>query len=229
MGQAADDAAYSRSSGGQPPPPGDRELVALALDHADAFAELYRRHVRDVHAYITRRCGSSVLADDITAAAFERALRNLRGFRWRDGGFRAWVFRIAANELTDHHRREQATARRDARLMNEVMNDVNNAVMNPVLDEAGSCVIDLAWDPAARVDDHLGSDDTMNSTLRAALAALRPRHQEAVTLRHLSGLTPTEAAAAMQMTTATFAVTLHRAMRALRNEMHQRHQLEELR
>jgi RNA polymerase sigma-70 factor, ECF subfamily len=194
---SADDAASSRSSGGQPPPPGDRELVASALDDVEAFAELYRRHVRDVHAYVQRRCGSTTLADDITAAAFERALRNLRSFRWRDGGFRAWVFRIAGNELIDHHRREAAAHRRDRRLF------TNHEMIEP--------------DPAELFSDQHSERD--GDALRRALERLRPRYAEAIALRHLSGLEVSEAAAAMQLSKATFAVTLHRAMRALHHEL----------
>ncbi len=204
------DAAASRSSGGQPPPPGDRELVALAcgpvatspgdrahaaLRPADAFAELYRRHASDVHATITRRCGSAVVADDITAATFERALRNLRHFEWRDGGFRGWVFRIAVNELTDHYRREGAQRRRDARAV------------------ADHRLVEL--DPAAAIDDGADLDGRDTELLRAGLARLRPRHQEAITLRYLSGMNNDDAAAAMGTTRATFAVTVHRALRAL--------------
>ena len=44
-------------------------------------------------------------AEDVTSAAFERALRHLGAFRWRPGGFGPWLFRIAANELVDHYRR----------------------------------------------------------------------------------------------------------------------------
>jgi RNA polymerase sigma-70 factor (ECF subfamily) len=197
MEPTVDDARPSRSSGHPPPGPDDRELVARALGDVDAFAELYRRHVTDVHAFVTRRCGSSTLADDVTAAAFERALRNLRTFEWRAGGFRAWVFRIAANELVDHHRREMAAQRRVQRV--------------------AAAHVPMAVDPAQHVIDLAGSDDA--DGLRAALGALRPRYQEAISLRWLAELDPTECAAAMQVSKATFAVILHRAMRALHQQL----------
>ena len=170
-----------------------------ALDDVDAFAELYRRHVADVHAYVQRRCGSATLADDITAAAFERALRNLRGFQWRDGGFRAWVFRIAGNELIDHHRREAAAHRRDRRLV--AHHDAH------------------APDPAVVLEDRFARDDRDATQLRNALGRLRPRYAEAISLRHLGGLDVAEAAATMHLSKATFAVTLHRAMKALHQEL----------
>jgi RNA polymerase sigma-70 factor (ECF subfamily) len=192
--------AGSRSPGGEPPPPGDRELAALALQQADAFGELYRRHARDVHGFVYRRCGSAALADDVTAAAFESALRNLCRFEWRDGGFRAWVFRIAANELTDHYRRAQGEQRRDRRA-------------------AWSEYVDRAGDPATAIDEREDPDGRGTRRLREALAQLRPRYQEAISLQYLSGLSPQEAAAAMGTSKAAFAVTLHRALRALERIM----------
>ena len=48
------------------------------------------------------------LAEDITASTFERAYRTLDRFEWRGGGFGAWLFRIAANELADHYRQGRA-------------------------------------------------------------------------------------------------------------------------
>jgi RNA polymerase sigma-70 factor (ECF subfamily) len=45
---------------------------------------------------------------------------------------------------------------------------------------------------------------------------LPERYQEVISLRHLAGLDPEEAAAAMGCTKAVLAVTLHRATKALR-------------
>jgi RNA polymerase sigma factor (sigma-70 family) len=52
----------------------------------------------------------------------------------------------------------------------------------------------------------------------SALDTLRPRYQEALTLRYLSGLSAEEAAEAMGCTKPVLAVTLHRALGALRRE-----------
>jgi len=83
---------------------GERKLVDQARTDPDAFAHLYRYYVPRIHAFSSRRCGSRDMADDITAVTFERALRGLESFQWERGGFGAWLFRIAANELVDHHR-----------------------------------------------------------------------------------------------------------------------------
>ena len=83
----------------------ERLIVERARSDPEAFGELYRRYLPRIHAFAYRRTGDVEAAEDVTSAAFERALRNLDGFRWQPGGFGAWLFRITANELVDHYRR----------------------------------------------------------------------------------------------------------------------------
>src|SRR5688500_5416801 len=70
----------------------------------DAFAALYRRYAQAIHAFAYRRSGSATVADDVTSSTFEAALRRMPSFRWRGGGFKAWLYRIAAAQTADAHR-----------------------------------------------------------------------------------------------------------------------------
>ena len=169
----------------------ERTLVEQARSDPDAFAALYRRYVGRVHAFAYRRSGSREVAEDVTAATFERALRGLAGFEWRGGGFGSWLFRIAANQLADQHRGDS----RDARAYEAV--------------EA----------MAAGPDDGSGGSGRAVGELRRALSTLRPRYQEAISLRYLAGLSHEEAAAALGVSKPVMAVTLHRALAALRRAM----------
>ena len=170
----------------------ERTLVEQARSDPDAFAALYRRYVGRVHAFAYRRSGSREVAEDVTAATFERALRGLAGFEWRGGGFGSWLFRIAANQLADHHRGDS----RDARAYEAI--------------EA----------MAAGSDSHTSGPAV--GELRRALSTLRPRYQEAISLRYLAGLSHEEAAAALGVSKPVMAVTLHRALAALRKAMEER-------
>ncbi len=164
----------------------DRALVARARHDPDAFATLYRRHVERIHAFAWRRSGSRELAEDVTAATFERAWQRLDTFEWRGGGFTPWLYRIAANELAGHYRK-RATSDRAHR---------NLFLVEP---PAGESPLDDEW-PAVRL----------------ALDGLLPRYQEVITLRYLAGLSAEEAAEALNTSKPVVAVTLHRALRALR-------------
>jgi RNA polymerase sigma-70 factor (ECF subfamily) len=174
----------------------ERALVERARTDPSAFAELYRRYLPRVHAFAYRRTGIVEVAEDITSAAFERALRNLDGFRWRPGGFGPWLFRIVANELADHYRRQgRATS-----------------------DRASAAVVRLQADAPRDPADEVGERDDIAAVL-AAMSRLNPRYQEALALRYLAGLTPDEAAASLGTSKATMAVIVFRATRALRKAM----------
>ena len=88
----------------------DRLLVEAAQADPARFVELYDRYVDRVYAYISRRTGSRTVAEDITSVVFEQALTHLRRFEWRGVPFTAWLFRIAANALADHWKREGRTS-----------------------------------------------------------------------------------------------------------------------
>jgi RNA polymerase sigma-70 factor (ECF subfamily) len=85
----------------------ERSLIEAAQADPARFLELYDRHVDRVYAYVSRRVRSRAAAEDITSAVFEQALTNLLAFEFRGAPFGAWLFRIAANALTDHWRRER--------------------------------------------------------------------------------------------------------------------------
>jgi RNA polymerase sigma-70 factor (ECF subfamily) len=174
----------------------ERAHVEQARTDADAFAEIYRRHVDRIHRFVYRRCGNPELAEDITAATFERALARLDRFRWRSGGIAPWLFRIAGNELTDHYRRQGRRRGDRSRRAADRLHD------------------SVAFDDLSRVED---SDQL--ELLRSALSELNPRYERALVLRHLSGLEHGEAARAMGVTPSLMAVLVHRASAALRREM----------
>src|SRR5262245_13724716 len=177
------------------PPVADEHLVERARSDPDAFAELYRRYVNRVHAFVYRRSRSSELADEITSATFERALRALPTFRWREGGFQAWIYRIAANELATHYRRAQRQqSERGQKAARQLHDD-------------------------GITEQPLEDDDT--ELVPQALGRLNERYQRAITLRYLAGLSPDDAAHAMGLSKATLAVVLHRAIGALRKSMHE--------
>lgn len=171
-------------------------LVERARSDAEAFAQLYRLYLPRIHAFAYRRSRSRDVAEEVTAATFEQALRSLPSFQWKGGGFGPWLFRIAANQLVDHYRSEErARGRRPNRPLGRL----------EALPTGGG------FDD---VEERAGTD-----RLLACLATLNPRYQQAISLRYLAGLSPTQAAEAMGVTKPVLAVTLHRALAALRRAL----------
>jgi RNA polymerase sigma factor (sigma-70 family) len=69
------------------------------------FERLYRSSRDDVYAYAAGLLRDRAAAEDVTAAAFERAYRKRSRFDSRKGSPRAWLFGIARNAALDELRR----------------------------------------------------------------------------------------------------------------------------
>ncbi len=84
----------------------DAELIARAVEDSDgaAFAELYRRHIDAVLAYLRRRVAMPELALDLAAETFAAAVESAHRFRG-DGEVAAWLYGIARNKLLESLRR----------------------------------------------------------------------------------------------------------------------------
>src|SRR5688572_19654581 len=81
-----------------------RERVALD------FEALYRSSRDDVFAYVMTLLRDRGAAEDVTAAAFERAFRKQRTFKADRGSARGWLFGIARNAALDELRRRRRVA-----------------------------------------------------------------------------------------------------------------------
>ena len=87
----------------------------MAIDQAPtsvaaSFEALYRTSADAVYAYTASLLRDRSAAEEVTAAAFERAFRKQRSFDPRRGTQRAWLFGIARNAALDELRRRKRSA-----------------------------------------------------------------------------------------------------------------------
>jgi RNA polymerase sigma-70 factor (ECF subfamily) len=73
----------------------ETSLAREAAINADAFAELYRRHVMRVYRYHAAHTGNVKDAEDLTSQTFMAALEGIRSYRG-DTPFAAWLMGIAS-------------------------------------------------------------------------------------------------------------------------------------
>lgn len=85
----------------------DAELVAMAKADPRRFAPLYERYFADVYRFIYRRTGHRELTADLGQQTFLKALLALPRYETRGVPFRAWLYRIALNELRMHWRKRK--------------------------------------------------------------------------------------------------------------------------
>jgi RNA polymerase sigma-70 factor (ECF subfamily) len=162
-----------------------------ARAHLDIDA-LYRSSRDDVYAYVATLLRDRGAAEDVTAQAFERALRRRSTYRPRRGSQRAWLFGIARNAALDELRRRGRSAALAAD-----PEDVDAA---------------LPEDAAEGV--------LRRATVRAALAALSPRERELVALKFHAGLANAELAGVLGVSESNAGTLLHRTMTKLREACH---------
>lgn len=171
------------------------DVVAAQQDRA-AFAVLYRRYLDRVYAYCFYLLGDHHDAEDATERTFLAALRALDGFRDRGSSFRAWLFRIAHNELAN------AVRGRSRRRRHTLNLDGMGEGVEPPAPEAS--------DPAQALDR---LDDARR--VRSALERLPADRRQVVVLRFVDGLSAAEIGDVLGRSVGAVRVLQHRALRDL--------------
>jgi len=111
----------------------ERSLVEAAQRDPVRFGELYEIYFESVYGFVARRVGGREVAEDLTADVFQRALAQLPRYEWRGAPFGAWLIRIAANLLSDYHKR---SAREQAGAVDELPDPVSEPDIEAVEDRA---------------------------------------------------------------------------------------------
>jgi RNA polymerase sigma-70 factor (ECF subfamily) len=154
------------------------------------FESLYRTSRDDVYAYVAGMVRDEATAEEVTAAAFERALRRRSTYAPARGSPRAWLFGIARNAAYDELRRRGRT--------------------EPIADPeerrppAGDTTADVAVRRAA---------------LAAALATLSRDERELVALKFEAGLANADIGAVLDIGESNVGTRLSRVVAKLRAAM----------
>jgi RNA polymerase sigma-70 factor (ECF subfamily) len=174
-----------------------RRRVASALGRArsrpttDELEAVYREHVSAIYGFFAYSVGRDV-AEDLTAATFERVVRSWSHFDASLAGERTWIYAIARNLLTDHLRRQRHRA-------------------GPSTDEHPALLNSLAFDEDAL--QRTMETDAVNRWL----LQLRPREREVLALRYCADLSVPEIARCMGLTEPNVHQICSRALRRLRS------------
>jgi RNA polymerase sigma-70 factor (ECF subfamily) len=177
----------------------DAEMIAMinAAQHGDpkAYDQLYTFYADKLFRYLHLRLGEREPAEDLMAEVFVRLIRMLPRYRINSArpvaGFSAWLYRIAANLLTDHYRRQRFRRHTD------------------LADQA-----DLVADgpsPHQRAE----ADETMTDVW-AAVSQLGAEQQAVVLFRFAEQCSLTETADLMGKSTGAIKALQHRALANLR-------------
>ncbi len=173
----------------QSPPMDDLQLAAQARTDAEAFAELYRRHVTRVYRYHMAHTGNVKDAEDLTSQTFMAALESIRSFRG-SGSFAAWILGIASHKRQLFFRSHRQT----------------ELPLDSALDLPDSA---MPTDKAALRSIQIGR-------LHEALQSLSADRLEAIALHFFAGLDCSEAARVLRKSEAAVKMLLSRGLQDLR-------------
>jgi RNA polymerase sigma-70 factor (ECF subfamily) len=158
-----------------------------------ALVAVYRRALPQVYGYLLPRCGSVVVAEDLTAETFMAAVAAMQQGAAPDVNV-AWLIGVARHKLVDHWRRQGRWERSRA-----------------LIAHSGQ---DLE-DPWEQTLDRVA--------LYAALAELNGFQRAALTLRYVDGLRVADVAAHLGRSVHATETLLVRAKAALRRSYRRSH------
>ncbi len=165
-------------------------IVDAAPPRTLDFDALYRDARDDVYAYAATLLRDRAAAEDVTAAAFERAYRRRNRYDARRGSPRAWLFGIARNAALDELRRRKRAATAELP------------------------------EPAAEPDPgEAALLAAQRDAVRAALGRMPARERELIALKYHAELSNAELAAVLGVSVTNAGTLVHRAMTKLRETL----------
>lgn len=135
------------------------DVQAAKADPA-RFAVLYERYFADIFRFVLRRTAHRELTADLTQQTFLKAMLALPNYEPRGLPFRAWLYRIALNEVRMHWRKRK-----------EVLIDMSYADVRGLSEEIG-----------------LIMEEEEMKNLANALGRLEAEKARLIELRYMDGL-----------------------------------------
>ena len=181
----------------------EKQLIASILGgETQQFHELIRPYERSVFVMALSLLHNEADAEDVAQEAFLKAFRNLSSFRG-EAKFGTWLISIVLNEARSRLRRNK-TVRVDS--------------LDQEPDEPGHISPALLRD-WREIPSQVLERSEMRLILREAVDALPDNYREVLLLRDVEELSTLEAAAMLQISTASIKVRLHRARMMLQKDL----------
>lgn len=163
-------------------------LIIQAKRKPEAFAPLYELHFAAIFRFILRRAQDRELTNDLTQQTFLKAMLALPGYEPRGYPFKAFLYRIALNELKMHWRKRKEVT------------------------------IDMSYAEVRGLTEEVGLDERESDMQRLALALGRLDEDKArlIELRYMDGLSFAEMGQVLGLGEDAAKMRTHRVLATLR-------------
>lgn len=179
----------------------EEEWIAAARRDPAAFSPLYHRYHKPIFLFILKRVHDRDLCGDLAAQVFLKAMGAIGRYEGRGLPFKAWLYRIALNEVLMHFRRHKG------KQYMEVTTPQASALLLSGSEDHGT---DRSLDPE------------IMSALSSALSRLVPAQAMLIELRFFDGLSFQEMGQVLNIAEAAAKMRTHRVLKTLREYMMKR-------
>jgi RNA polymerase sigma-70 factor (ECF subfamily) len=191
----------------------DQTLVSAAQQDTEAAGRLYDKYYREVFGYLYHCTLDRTAAEDLTSNVFLAAFRHLGRFRWRQMPFRAWLYRIATNEVRMYYRRHKRDRLARPNLFDRAGSDASRGPGSHAQAALGRAT-HVVEDSAPSADEGLAATEEYR-LLYQALQELRFRYRTVIVLRYFEDKTIAQIAEITRAREGTVKCQLHRGLAQL--------------
>lgn len=172
-------------------------LQQAQLQRARSFdrqelAAIYDEYQQPIYRYIYRQVGDVEVARDLTSDVFQRFLQALQKNQGPEEQLKAWLYRVAHNNVIDYYRQQQHR-------------------QHLPLDEY---VVEKGDGPAVLAERNISAEQ-----VREALIQLTPEQREVITLKFLEGFSNVEVADLLNKPIGAVKSLQHRALATLQRQL----------
>lgn len=159
------------------------------------FSQIYDQYIDKIYRFIFLKVNSQEIAEDLSSETFLRCWEKFKDKKEKIENPQAFLYQIARNLITDHYRDKART---------QFVSTDSVTISDPKTDIE---------------EKSLASSDL--DTIRTALGKLKQEYQEVVILHYIEDLSVTEIAETLNKSEGAVRVTLHRALKTLKQEVYQ--------
>ena len=157
------------------------------------FSKLYDKYIEKIYRFVFIKVGSQEITEDLCSEVFVRTWNAYRNGQKIENP-QAFLYKTARNLVVDYYRKKGRAK--------VISADIYPEINDPKVDLEKDAVLKSDFDMA-----------------RKALANLKPKYQEVIIWRYIDEFSVREIAEILNKPKGAVRVTLHRALKTLRNEL----------
>ena len=174
-----------------------KALLRLRASDEQTWRAIYDEYLPRVFHFMCYKVGNVQIAEDLTAATFEKAWQSKVNFRGSKGTVQSWLFGIARHVVADHYRKPYQ--------------------------EENEAALQTLHTHHTLVEDKVQRNEEFESILQI-ISTFKEQHQEIIALKYGAELSNREIASLTGLSETNVGTILHRLVSKIRKELGVEHE-----